>query len=88
MAGASLGLAPNPPNNIDSFGDLEVYPTIMDEGMKVVFRDEFSWDVREFDPDVFWTIERRAQIKVLDVETGKFCAGSGEDTVEEQFDNL
>ena len=47
---------------IDAFCDLEVNPVI--EGIlgEIVLIDEFLWDVRYVDADIFWTIEKCAQI--------------------------
>ena len=49
---------------IDAFCDLEVNPVI--EGIlgEIVLINEFLWDVRYVDADIFWTIKRCAKIEV------------------------
>ena len=73
---------------VDSFGDLEVDPFIIDVGIQIVFINEFAWDVSEFDPDVLRAVKRCSKVEVLDVEAGKLGTWAGGDAVDEELDNL
>ena len=73
---------------IDAFCDLEVNPVV--EGIlgEIVLINEFLWDVRYVDADIFWTIERCAQIKVGEVVAGKACLWGRESAIEEELDGF
>ena len=58
---------------IDTVVDFKVYPIVVFVFREIVFVDEFLWDVRQFNADVFWSIQRCAEIEVGDVETRKLC---------------
>ncbi len=55
---------------------------------KVVFLDEFFWDVGELDAKVFGIWHKSVEIEVFYVDGSEVCSLSGEDTVEEQLDKF
>jgi hypothetical protein len=55
---------------------------------EVVFINEFVWDVGHVDMHILWTIHRCHEVEVLDIKTCKFCISTGEDAVDDQFDQV
>jgi len=66
--------------------NFEVDPTVAVPTRKLVFFNEFSWDVCDFDADILrighWGIE----VEVLEVDGAELCALAREDTVEQQLE--
>ena len=73
---------------VDAAVDFEVYPAIVDYGGKVVFGNELIGDVVNFDADIFVSVKWGAEVEVFDVKACKFCVCSGEDAVENEFDEF
>jgi hypothetical protein len=65
-----------------------VDPTIMVSTSKLVFLNEFCWDVCDFGADILrighWGIE----VEVLEVDVAELCAFARENTVEQQFEEF
>ncbi len=79
---ASLGKA------IQSMMHFKVDPEVTDKIFELVFSDEFFWDVRNLDADVFWLVQGGAEIEVLKIHCGKASIGLGEYAVDEEFDKF
>ena len=58
---------------MDTFGDFKVYPTIVAVLLKVVFVNEFLWDLVNTNADIFWAIEQCFEVKVGKICCEKFC---------------
>ena len=71
---------------IDTFGDFEVYPAVVDVLHKVVFVDELLRYVFDADTRVFGSVQRCSQVVVGDIGTEEFGAWSRADAVEYSFD--
>ena len=59
---------------VDDFVYFEVHPSMMCEGIEVVFVHKLLGGVTDFDPDVFGLVQWCAQVEVGDVKAGKFSA--------------
>ncbi len=70
---------------IASTANFKVDPAIAVTSEEVVFNDEVTWDVGEFDTDIFWIWLGSVQIEVLDVNGAEEGTLSGEDAVEEKL---
>ena len=57
--------------SIDTLVYLKVYPPAMCVEGEVVLGDKFVGDVRDFDANIFWPVQRRSQVEIGDVETCK-----------------
>ena len=68
---------------VEAFVDLEVNPVAVCKSGEVIFINEFLRDVGKFDPDVFRSAKRRAEVEVFYVEAGKACIWHGDDAVDE-----
>jgi hypothetical protein len=73
---------------VAALANFKVDPAIAVPTNEVVFLDEFFWDVRELDANLFWFWHRGVQIEVLEVNGAEPCALPGEDTVEEKLDEF
>jgi hypothetical protein len=71
---------------VDTFGDFEVYPAVVDVLHEVVFVDELLGYVFDADTRVFGAVQWCSQVIVGDVGTEEFGAWSRADTVEDSFD--
>ena len=71
---------------IDTFGDFEVDPAVVDVLHKVVLVDELLGYVFDADTRVFGAVQWCSQVIVGDVGTEEFGAWSRADTVEDSFD--
>ncbi len=71
---------------IDTIGNFEVDPSIIDIFTEVVFIKEILGDIRCFDPYIFWAIQWSAEVEVGDVISGKAGIFGGEYTVKLKFD--
>jgi hypothetical protein len=73
---------------ITALANFEVDPTIAVSIGKLVFLNEFCWDVCDFDADILrighWGIE----VEVLEVDGAEACAFAREHTVEEQLEEF
>jgi hypothetical protein len=67
---------------------LEVDPGVAGKLVELVLVDEFLGDVRKFDADILWPVERGVEIEVLEVHGGKPGITLGENTVDKQFDEF
>ena len=73
---------------VDTFGDFEVYPTVVDVLFEGVLVDEFLWNLGDTNADIFWAIERRFKVEVGNICCEKFCILSVADAVEDPFDKF
>jgi hypothetical protein len=73
---------------VAALANFKVDPAIAVPTNEVVFLDEFFWDVRELDVNVFWFWHRGVQIEVLEVNGAEPWTLPGEDTVEEKLDEF
>ena len=64
--------------------NLEVDPTIAVSTRKLVFLNEFRWDVCDFDADVLRVRHWGIKVEVLEVYGPEVCAFAREHTVEQQ----
>ena len=67
---------------------LEINPAIASMIGEVIFIDEFLWDVGYFDSHILRTVHWCHEIKVGDVEACKFRISTGQDTVDNQLDEI
>ena len=75
-----------PVNAITKF---KVDPAVeVDVVKEIVFVDEFLRDVGQHDADVLWSVEWGLKVKVFDVKGDKLRALPGENTVENEFDEV
>ena len=58
---------------VDTFGDFEVHPTIVVVLLKVLFVDEFLWDLVDANAGIFWTIKWSFKVEVFEICCEKFC---------------
>ncbi len=73
---------------ITALANFKVDPAIAVPTWKVVFLDEFLWDIGELDANVFGIWRWSVEIEVFYVNGAELCSLSGEDTVEEQLDEF
>ena len=64
--------------------NLEVDPTIAVSTRKLVFLNEFRWDVCDFDADVLRVRHWGIKVEVLEVYGPEVCTFAREHTVEQQ----
>ncbi len=73
---------------VTALANFKVDPAIAVPTWKIIFLDEFFWDIGELDANVFriwyWSVE----IEAFYVDGAEPCSLSGEDTVEEQLDQF
>jgi hypothetical protein len=58
---------------VDTFGDFEVHPTVVDVLFKVVLVNEFLGNLVDTNADIFWEIEWRFEVEVGKIRYEKFC---------------
>jgi len=58
---------------VDTFGDFEVYSTVVAVLFKVVLVDEFLWDLVDTNADICWAIERHFEVEVGKIRCEKYC---------------
>ena len=58
---------------VDTFGDLEVHPTVVAVLLKVVLDDEFLWDLVDTNAGIFWAIEWLFEVEVGEILCEKSC---------------
>jgi hypothetical protein len=63
-------------------------PAISVLAREVVFLDEFIWDVRELDANIFRLEHRHVKVEVLEVDGAEPGAFPGEHAVEEELDEV
>jgi hypothetical protein len=73
---------------VTALANFKVDPAIVVPTWKVVFLDEFFWDIGELDANVFGIWHWSVEIEVFYVDGAELCSLSGEDTVEEQLDEF
>ncbi len=73
---------------VHATGHLKVDPGVTGKLIELVLVDKFFGDVRKLDADVLWLAERGVKIEVLEVHGGKPVIKLGENTVDEQLDEL
>jgi hypothetical protein len=73
---------------VTALANFKVDPAIAVPTWKVVFLDEFFWDIGELNADVFGIWHWSVEIEVFYVNGAELCSLSGEDTVEEQLDEF
>ncbi len=73
---------------ITALANFKVDPAIAVPTWKVVFLDEFFWDIGELNANIFGIWHWSVEIEVLYVDDAEPCSLSGEDTVEEQLDEF
>ena len=85
----NVGQGPRLWETINSIENFEVNPAIgMDVVHEAVLVDEFFWDVAQFDADVIQSVQGCLEVEVFDVEGDKLGAPAGNDTVEENLDEV
>ena len=73
---------------VHSISDFKVDPPIVYLFSQVVFVDEFLWNDRDLDADIFRPIEWHPQVEVFDVKAGEFCIWCSKYTVGDEFDEF
>ncbi len=73
---------------VTALANFKVDPAIPVPTWKVVFLDEFFWDIGELNANVFGIWHWSVEIEVFYVNDAEPCSLSGEDTVEEQLDKF
>ncbi len=73
---------------ITALANFKVDPAIAVPTWKVVFLDEFFWDIGELNANVFRIWHWSVKIEVFYINGAEPCSLSGEDTVEEQLDEF
>jgi hypothetical protein len=68
--------------------NFKIDPAIGVTATKVVFRDEFVWDVWELDADLFGIGHGSVQIEIFDVDGAEAGTFPGENAVEEELDEF
>jgi hypothetical protein len=68
--------------------DFEVNPSIAVPTCKLVFVNEFVWDVQDFDTNVYGLGHGRVKVEVFKIDGAKACTFSREYTVEEELERL
>jgi hypothetical protein len=63
-----------------ALANFKVNPTIAVSTQEVVFQDEFVWDVRNFDMDIFRIRHGCVQVEVLEIDCAEAGTFSGKDT--------
>ncbi len=71
-----------------ALANFKVDPAIAVPTWKVVFLDEFVWDIGELDANVFGIWHWSVEIEVFYIDGAGPCSLSGEKTVEEQLDGF
>ena len=66
----------------------EVDPSVMCIRGEIILIYKLLWNVFKADSDKFWSIHRRGQVKISDVESYKARMAAGEDAVDDKFDKL
>jgi hypothetical protein len=79
---ASLGKA------VTALANFEVDPTVAVSTCKVVFLNEFRWDVCDFDVDILRVGHWGIEVEVLEADGAEACAFAREHTVEEQLEEF
>ncbi len=73
---------------VTALANFKVDPAIAVPTWKVVFLDEFFWDIGELNANVFGIWHWSVKIEVFYVNGAEPCSLSGEDIVEEQLDKF
>ncbi len=68
---ASLG------KTVTALANFEVHPTIAVPTQEVVLKDEFVWDIRDFDTNIFRIGHGCVQVEVFEVNCTEACTFSG-----------
>ena len=85
----NVGQVPRLWETINAVANFEVNPAIgMDVVHEAVLVDEFCWDVAQFDADVLRLVQRCLKVEVFDVKGDKVSGPAGNDSVEEQLDEV
>ncbi len=71
---------------IAALANFKVDPTVAVCTCKLVFLNEFSWDVCDFDADIFRIGHWGIKVEILEVNGAEACAFAREHTVEEQLE--
>jgi hypothetical protein len=67
---------------VNAFVNLEIYPSVVGEGVEVVFIEKLLRYVGNFEADVFGSVEGCTQVEVGDVKAGKSPIRSRKNTVQ------
>jgi hypothetical protein len=73
---------------ITASANFEVDPTAAVSTCKLVFRNEFRWDVCDFDADILRVGHWGIEVEVLEVNGAEVCAFAREHTVQEQLEEF
>ena len=71
---------------IAALANFEVDPTVVVCTCKLVFLNEFSWDVCDFNADILRIRHWGIKVEVLEVDGAEARASAREHTVEEQLE--
>ena len=73
---------------VTALANFKVDSAIVVPTWKVVFLDDFFWDIGELNANIFGIWHWSVEIEVFYVDGAEPCSLSGEDTVEDQLDKL
>jgi hypothetical protein len=84
IVGQDVGLG----KAIAALANFEVDPTVVVTTRKLVLLNEFRWDVRDLDADIFWVGHWCVEVEVLEVNGAEARSFAREYTIEEQLEEF
>jgi hypothetical protein len=74
--------------SVATLADFEVNPSVLVQTCKLVFVNEFLWNIQDFNTNVFWLGHGYVKVEVLKVNGAKACIFLQEYNVEEKLEEF